>query len=173
MMKIDMDKISVMNKARAEYRREHEFKVVQAALSFYEDHKEEPLFIAGITLYWAEGKKVNDNWRCQLSISNSEPKLLQVYCNFLRKYISPDKSLWRVELFLYPDINEARVKSFWARTLGIPKFQFIKSQVLNGKETKRKLPYGTCCIYINGKDYCLRVKTWIECFGNARLLMRE
>jgi len=77
-----MDKIALMNKARAKYREEHETQFKKRAEMLFEKHKKEPLFIAGVMLYWAEGKTALSE-TCNLELNNSDPALLETYCNFL------------------------------------------------------------------------------------------
>ena len=160
-----IDKVAIMNKAREQYRLEHEAEVEKQAKVSFEQYKNDPLFVAGVMLYWAEGTRLPTGYKkYQLAFTNSEPNILEVYCNFLRRYFSNIELVLRVALFIYEDIDESDAKSFWSKRLKIPLGQFIKTQVLPSRSmlTKTKLRYGTCCVYINSKDYCCTMEMWID-----------
>jgi hypothetical protein len=159
-----MNKILLMNEARKRYRFEHEEEVKEQAIASFENYRNEPLFIAGVMLYWAEGTRIANYRKYQLALTNSEPKLLQVYSNFLRTYFKDIESDLRVGLYIYEDIDESAAKAFWSTQLKIPLNQFIKTQVLPSRSvlTKTKLPYGTCNLYVNSKDYLKTMQIWID-----------
>ncbi|MBL7068311.1 MAG: hypothetical protein ISS34_00415 [Candidatus Omnitrophica bacterium] len=158
-----IDKVAIMNEARERYRLEHEKEIKREAGVSFRRYKNEPLFIAGVTLYWGEGKTTRrDVWN--LELNNTDPNLLKLYCSFLRKYLKVDDSLFRVRLFLYTDLNEEKCKSFWSELLGISLSQFIKSYISESRSsvTKNRLPYGTCSVYISSKDLRTTMAIWIE-----------
>lgn len=160
-----MDKIYIMNKARIEKRRARDVLVEKTAKELFEKHKDEPIFLSGIVLYWAEGTRLNKNYRkYQLAFTNSDANLVNFYCNFLQKYFKNiNQSDWRAGLFLYPDIDVKKAISYWSKVLNISNKQFIKPQILKSRNIQaRKLRFGTCCLYINSKDACLVMQGWIE-----------
>ena len=161
-----MNKVAIMNKARKRYRIEHDLEIRRQAELSFEKYKDQPLFIAGIMLYWAEGKTTSKEIY-NLELNNSDPKLLQVYCNFLRTYFKVDNSLFKARLFLYPDLNEADIKLFWSELLNIPQNQFIKSYISDSRSsvTKNKLIYGTCSVFIAKKDLRSIMSVWIGMFA--------
>ncbi len=162
------DKIAIMNRARKKYRLEHETRVREQAIASFEQYRNDPLFVAGIMLYWAEGK-TTDREPYNLELSNSDPNLLKLYYGFLRRYFNINNSLLKVRLFLYPDLDEEKIKSFWSNLLDIPLNQFIKSYIANSRSsvTKNKLSYGTCSIYIANKDLRIIMGIWIDRMSNA------
>ncbi len=153
-----------MNKARAKYRIEHDIEIKEQAEKSFEQYKNDPLFVAGIMLYWAEGTRLAKYRKYQLALTNSEPELMEVYCNFLRRYFGNIESMLRAALYIYQDINECDAKLFWSTCLKIPLNQFIKTQVLPSRSilTKTKLRYGICCVYLNSKDYSCTMQVWID-----------
>ena len=162
-----IDKVAVMNKAREKYRCEHEEEVKRQAEMSFEQYKNDPLFIAGVMLYWAEGKTTHLA-TYNLELNNSDPKLLKLYCRFLREYLSIDNSSFRIRLFIYPDLDEDKLKLFWSNLLGVPLDQFIKSYISDSRSTvtKNKLTHGTCSVYITSKDLRTTMSVWIEQFAN-------
>jgi len=159
-----IDKVTIMNEARAKYRLEHEAEIKERAKISFEQYKNDPLFVAGVMLYWGEGTRLPEYKKYKLALTNSTPDLLKVYCIFLRRYFTNIESVLRVALFIYQDIDESDTKLFWSDRLKIPLNQFIKTQVLPSRSilTKTKLPYGTCCVYLNSKDYCYTMQVWID-----------
>lgn len=171
-----VDKIAIMNRARLDKRRKRDELVKKEAKFLFKRYKNDPLFLAGIVLYWAEGTRLSGHYRkYQLAFTNSDPNLTGFYCSFLRRYF-PNINIddWRAGLFLYPDIQANKAVSYWSDILGIPPKQFIKSQVLNSKNGQtKKLVFGTCCIYVNSKDACLTMQEWINFVGrNAGVIQR-
>ena len=158
-----------MNHARILKRRRRDLSVKNSASELFEKYKNNPLFLSGVVLYWAEGTRLNKNYRrYQLAFTNSDSKLLSFYSKFLQRYFRDiDSKDWRIGLFLYPDIDSRQAISYWSHILRVPREQFIKPQILTGQNIQnKKLKFGTCCLYINSKDACLRMQTWIDAIGS-------
>ena len=82
----------------------------QEAVKEFKKYKNDPLFLAGIMLYWGEGEKQQKS--SQVRLSNSEPEMLKIFYLFLTKVlkIHPDKVFsW---LLLYPDLIDSVQKNF-------------------------------------------------------------
>ena len=165
-----------MNRARLQKRIARDNSVAKEAADLFEKYKSDPVFLSGIILYWAEGTRLSKNYRkYQLAFTNADPKLVGFYCNFLQKYFKNiGKKDWRAELFLYRDIREKEAIAHWSGVLGIPRKQFIKTQVLESRGTQnRKLQFGTCCVYVNSKDACFTMQKWIETIGNNAAVIQR
>jgi len=159
-----------MNRARLRKRRDRDISVKKEAIGLFKKYRNEPLFFPGIALYWAEGTRLTKKYRkYQLALTNSDPSLINFYCEFLKKYFKNiPRENWRAELYLYPDINPEEAISYWSHILGISQRQFIKPQILPSKNGQyKKLEFGTCCIYINSKDACITMQVWIELLCNS------
>lgn len=171
-----IDKIVIMNRARLKKRQDRDILVKKEAEELFKECRNEPLFLSGVMLYWAEGTRLNGSYRkYQLAFTNSDSLLVGFYCNFLSKYFpNIDRKDWRAGLFLYPDIKTDEAISYWAGVLNISHRQFIKPQVLTGKNSQtKKLKFGTCCVYVNSKDACLTMQAWIDSAGsNAAVIQR-
>lgn len=82
-----IEKISLMNRARLEKRISRDISVVKTAEGSFEKFRKDPIFLSGIALYWAEGTRLNKNYRkYQLAFTNSDSKIINFYCNFLGTY---------------------------------------------------------------------------------------
>lgn len=112
--------------------------------------KERELLISGLMLYWAEGWKKNSG--C-VALSNSDPKLMQLFLEFLRKICGVYENRLKVLLHLYEGQNELELKKFWSKTTGIPLTQFSASYVHEGKSGtyKKKSKYGTLSLRYGDK----------------------
>ncbi len=111
-------------------------------------------YLAGLFLYWGEGKKSD---LTDLSISNTDPSAIRFFITWLTKSLGVPKERLKIHLHLYKDMDVKKEVQYWSRILGIPKRQFNKPYI---KKTSRKtinhkggFGHGTCNVT----------------FGNARL----
>ena len=120
-------------------------------------------------LYACEGTKARRDYRTNngflrsIELTNSDPKIVQVFAKFLREIICADWNRVRGQLFLYPDLDEVKLKKFWSSQSSIPIEKFQKSIVLMAKEGKFKAnPYGTFKIRYSCKDDFIRLEQLID-----------
>jgi len=81
---------------------------------------ERDLLIAGAMLYSGEGAKTGG----AVVFANSDPRLVIVFCEWLRSCFELDESWWRVRLYLHQGLDAAVAETFWERATGIPRTQF-------------------------------------------------
>lgn len=124
--------------------------------SIYEEEKNywlslspRELEIAGLFLYWGEGNK---NLKTQLSLNNTDPKVLKFTLYWMKKALKIPKKKIKVWLHLYSDMNPNKEIEFWSKTLDIPLSQFIKPYI---KKSKREdldhkgFGHGTCGLAVS------------------------
>ncbi|MBA3531367.1 MAG: hypothetical protein H0T73_05530, partial [Ardenticatenales bacterium] len=141
-----------------------EFKAILA-----EDLTERELVFLGLMLYWGEGAKTDGH---QLSVSNSDPAMLQIFVLWLERFFNIDRSQLRAYIFIYPDIDIAEAENYWSEVIGIPLSQFYKAQI-DTRENKSvdkqgKLKYGTVHLAACGEgttDRQRKIMVWIELLG--------
>lgn len=136
----------------------------QAAIREFERMKDDPLFLAGVMLYWGEGEKQPKSSKVRLG--NSEPEMIKIFYLFLTKRlnISPDKiSVW---LLLYPDLVEPVMKNLWSKAAGIPIDQFRKATFIKGRQPTKRLSYGVCTIVVSSRALKERMLKWLELYGD-------
>ncbi|KOX19166.1 MULTISPECIES: hypothetical protein [unclassified Streptomyces] len=77
------------------------------------------LFIAGVTLYWAEGAKDKSYRRREvLQFINSDPDVITLYLRWLDLLgVTPDRLRFRVSIHESADVAEA--ERFWAELAGV------------------------------------------------------
>lgn len=97
---------------------------------------EKEFFLTGIALYWAEGTKK----KREVSLCNSDPKMINFIISWLRKFFSISKD----DLRLVVGINQIHreredlVKKYWSEMTNIPLEQFRKTSF---KKTNNKKVY--------------------------------
>lgn len=128
------------------------------------------LELAGAVLYKCEGTKLRKDTRYPngntflyaIEFTNSEPVLVKLFLEFLRKVIKVDDKRLKSELFLYPDMNKEKLKQFWSEITNIHPENFHKTIILKAKTSKFKPnPLGTCKIRYVGKEAFLRLNAVI------------
>lgn len=112
----------------------------------------EPLHVAGCMLYWAEGAK-NRN---QLRFTNSDPKMIAFFVEFLRRYFSVADENVKITCNLFADHldRQREIEQFWLDALRLPRSSLCRSTVnvyskYSKKKRKNKLPYGTCRVVVS------------------------
>jgi hypothetical protein len=128
----------------------------------FESLKDNPLFIAGIMLYWAEGDGNLDNANTRLT--NTDPRMVRMFIDFALQVCNVPIENVKIGLIIYPDIIENVCKEFWNKYLGIPFNQFYKTQLIEGKIKEKKLEHGICMVRIGGTALKIRIHTWINLY---------
>ncbi len=125
-------------------------------------YKKDPLFMAGIMLYWGKGDQQQKY--SSIKLSNSEPEMIRIFYLFLTKRVGipPDKI--RCWLLLYPDLIESVQKNFWSKVTGIPTEKFMKSTYIKGGHPKKRLSYGVCTLRVGSRALKERMLRWIELY---------
>jgi len=124
--------------------------------------KRNPLFIAGLMLYWGEGDSKIEN--SQVRLSNTTPDLIKIFSLFLKNICKIPKEKIKISLILYPDLNEKKCKLFWSAAADIPVAQFKKGQVIKGKHPTKKLTYGICMVHFTSRQLKEKIFVWINLF---------
>jgi hypothetical protein len=121
--------------------------------------KYNPLFIAGLMLYWGEGDKLT---RAHVKITNTDPELIALFVHFLRFICLIPLDKIKGEVLIYPDLNEQACLSYWMKHSGLPKKGFFKTTTIKGKHVKRRLTYGVCMINVSSTYFKVKMMEWIK-----------
>ena len=78
------------------------------------------LLIAGTALYAGEGAKGDG----VVKFANSDPRMILLFCAWLRRFFDVDESRLRVHLYLHQGLDLDGARSFWSALTGIPLIQF-------------------------------------------------
>jgi tRNA G10 N-methylase Trm11 len=110
-------------------------------------------FIAGLALYWGEGKK--SDW-ATTGVTNTDPQILQFFIKWLEVNYGINKKSMRVALQLYNDMDIKKENNYWAEKLKITQKQFIKPYIKNSNSLrinhKGSFGHGTCTIVVYGVE---------------------
>lgn len=135
-----------------------------AAVREFDRLKDDPLFLAGMMLYWGEGEKQQKS--SQVRLSNSEPEMIKIFNLFLTKRLKIPAEKVSAWLLLYPDLVDSVQKNFWAKATGLSLGQFKKSIYIKGRHPTKRLSYGVCTIYISSRALKERILKWLELYQN-------
>ena len=83
---------------------------------------DEALLVAGIALYAGEGSKTDGEVR----FSNSDPKMVRLFCVWFRRFFNVDETRMRGRLYLHQGLDVSAAEAFWSSVANIPTTQFYK-----------------------------------------------
>jgi hypothetical protein len=141
-------------------RREHVASIVESAQLQVTSLAADPFWLAGLTIYWAEGFKTER----ALGMSNSDPDLLRYFLKWCRRYHNPDAE-FRSKLNLHAGNDEGAAIGFWAEQMGLQVADFTKTFIKPDGTGHRKnhLPYGVCQLRMRrSADAFHRTRGWID-----------
>ncbi|QQS22890.1 helix-turn-helix domain-containing protein [bacterium] len=135
------------------------------------------LLLIGAALYWGEGHKraIMKNGVARsyhpVSLSNSDPKLVAIFLEFLRKVCKIEENRLKAGLRIYQHQNPEQLLQFWSKLTKIPKERFEKFYYGVSKSTLNKrpynvLPYGTIQVRIGDTATFHKIMGWIEGIAN-------
>ena len=122
----------------------------------------ERLRIAGLMLYWAEGAKRSYH---TVDLTNSDPRLIQVFLRFLREICGVAESRLRVYLYVYEGQDVDAIRKYWSKLTRIPKKQFLKpyiSRLRPDRTRSRVLPNGIVHIRYCDARLLKQLFSWID-----------
>ena len=156
------DRIIHLNNVRGENLKKVYENARKEAREDFEKLKYSPLFIAGITIYWGEGDKASKNG---FRISNSDPILIKIFLQFLRKACGADEKRIRAGLLVYPDLDKETCEIYWSKALGLSKENFTKSIFIQGKHKTRKVSNGICTLSFSSRFLKEKMLIWMSLLG--------
>ena len=154
-----LKKIIAANKKRWELLREQHRK---EATKEFSKLKQDPLFLAGIMLYWGEGEKQPKS--SQVRLANSEPEMVKLFNLFLTRLLKIPHEKISAWLLLYPDLIDSVQKNFWSKATNLQISQFKKSIYIKGRYPTKRLSYGVCTIFVSSRALKERMLKWIELY---------
>ena len=87
---------------------------------------DENFFVAGLTLYLAEGSKTDHG---KIVFTNTDPRTVKLFLRWMVKFLKISKSDIKAELHLYENMDIDEEKKFWENQLGFSTTQFYKTQI--------------------------------------------
>jgi hypothetical protein len=110
---------------------------------------ETSLLLVIASLYWAEGAKRD------FSFCNSDPKMIAVFVEGLRKLFSLDNSEFTISLRLFEDLDIQKSIKFWSEVVG---FNLDNRAYINIQKGSKigKLEYGICRVRVRKSGLLLK-----------------
>lgn len=158
-VKARIGKLNEANRARWEKLRKGSVELAEKEFVSLWDN---PLFVAGINIYWGEGDSKEKN---PLRIANTDSRMIKVYCKFLTDIMKVPKEKIRLWILLCPDLNDEACKGYWQKISGMGEENFVKSQHINGRHKVNRLEYGVCNVVVNSRYEKLKMLAWIDLFA--------
>ena len=114
------------------------------------------LRLIGAALYACEGTKLRIDKRSgkpyyAIEFTNSNPKLIKLFLEFLRKVIGVEEPKLKGLLLIYDDVNKKEAEKFWSDYLSIPLSRFNKSVIHPSKGRNDLSPVGTFKVRYHSK----------------------
>jgi transposase len=157
--KENTSRLLLINKARNTERKKQYQEAERVAKIEYENYRTNPLFMAGLALYVAEGDNTHSRL---LRLANSRPELHRLFIRFVTQFLSVEKHAIHFWLLLYPDLEEVKCMKYWSKKTGISVAQFYKSQVIEGRSKKRTLHFGVGNTIIGSTLLKKKLDLWIS-----------
>ena len=135
---------------------------------------ENPLFMTGLALYWAEGDK---NMHERAKFTNSDERMISIMMRWFREICHVPEERFRIALHIHNLHVASDVKQHWMNITGIPEAQFQKIYIKETSLHHRKniLYNGTCAIVVCDKNLFRRISGWklgiIDHFSRPRISM--
>ncbi len=133
----------------------------------FEKYRQDPFFVFGVALYWAEGAKTSRRFQ----FINSDPYIMQLMVKWIEKYLKIDKKDFSVRLYIHKIYSSEECHDFWAEALDIPKALFSKPVFKKTPHVlKRKESYKGCIrIDLPKVRPWLIVNNWQRSLGDSYL----
>lgn len=152
-------RLKLINKARSSERTKRYQEAVKDADTQFKHYQNDPLFVAGIMLYMAEGDQKHHRL---IRIANARIDVHKIFIRFALEYLGVAEQQIHFWLLLYPDLSEEVCMKKWSKAVGLPYSQFYKNQVIQGRSKKRTLHYGVGNTIIGSTVLKQKLNRWIE-----------
>lgn len=97
-------------------------RLVEEGLARIGRLSEREFLVAGVALYAGEGSKGDGTVR----FVNSDPRMVVLFCAWLRHFYEIDESRLRLALYLHQGLDLSAAMAYWSGLTGIPESQFSK-----------------------------------------------
>ncbi len=147
-----------LNKVRGEHLAKAYAEARDEAVKDLVEYKYNPLFIAGLMLYWGEGDKIS---KAAVRLTNTDPDLIALYVQFLLRVCRIPEEKIRASVIVYPDLDEEKYRIYWSKRSGVALRRFTKSVVIEGRHKTRRLGYGVCTITVSSTYLKVKMVEWM------------
>jgi hypothetical protein len=126
---------------------------------------QDPLWVAGTVLYWAEGAKTRNNLR----LANSDPRALRLFIDWVRIYLNGEAA-FSLHLHLHDGNDEAEARDFWIHETGLREANFHRTFIKPAGTGHRKnhLEHGICTVKLRCPSNAWNVgMEWIDALSES------
>lgn len=119
------------------------------------------MFIAGMSLYLAEGDKADR----RVAFSNADPRTINFMMKWLRIICFVPEKKFRCCIYIHDNLDEKAAKLYWSKITDISLSQFMKSYIVKNKAQRfrrTKHEYGICRIVVCDVNLHRKIMGWIS-----------
>lgn len=135
------------------------------AVREFQKLKSDPLFMAGVTLFWSGGTRTVTN---RTRYASGDPEKIQTFLRFLTQVCGVGEESIRLTLVLPPDVDPASAERFWAFASRSPMSRFYSSSTMKTARTSRT-GQGTCTVLVGGRYLREKLGEWLKILPKALL----
>lgn len=167
------DQIAAIKERRAQipgisvdtnWRRRAEIRELrEVARSLVPELATDPLWVAGLVLYWAEGNKS----RSRVGMANTDPRALRLFILWIRNYVNP-AAQFSIQLHLHEGNDDRTAQDYWRSETGLIEANFVKTFIKPKGTGHRKnhLVRGVCTVRMKrSADAWNIIMEWIDCLA--------
>lgn len=125
----------------------------------FEQLKYNPLFIAGVMLYWGEGDKVTKH---QVRLTNSDAEMSRLFVHFIKKICQVPSAKIRANVLIYPDLDPVACIDHWSEKTTLDKRSFTKCVTIQGRHKTKRLSHGVCIVIVSSTYLKVKVLEWLK-----------
>lgn len=140
-----------LEKARFASAKTNREKRIQRTLQIFNEAKKEfpnfsinPLFLVGLSMYWAEGSKRGGT----VEVINSDIEVIKLMIKWFNKFLGVPVEKMRFRLYTHKQFAHEESEKFWARELDVNLSQFQKTVYKFSPHNFKKRPDYRGCLRI-------------------------
>lgn len=156
--KANAERLSLLNKAKSKERDKRYVEALKSANTEYRHYRTNPLFIAGLMLYMAQGDKSS---KSVIRLSSSNLDEHKIFIKFAVAYLGvskPDIKFW---LLLNACQDESESINLWTKSLKLIPSQCYKHQIIQSSNNKSSLQFGTGNTIIGNTVMKIKLLRWV------------
>ncbi|MDP3999407.1 MAG: hypothetical protein Q8P76_02320 [bacterium] len=152
-------KAAISNRKKRIQRTKAIFKEASSSLAGFITN---PLFIIGLSLYWAEGSKRGGN----TEIINSDPMIIKIMINWFNKFLDIPREKMKFRLYIHKPYADEKLEKYWSQGLKISLNQFQSTVYKFTPYNFKKIPdYKGCLrLYVGGINHLRKILGWQKLF---------
>jgi len=135
-------------------------KIIHDAKNEFLQYINDPFFLIGLTLYWAEGNRKQE----AVQFTNSDPVAIKLMLNWLVRYCQITKQDVKIRLYIHKIYADKQCEKFWSKITGIPLDNFQRTIYKPTPHKIKKNPEYKGCVQLRVLRVNLfwRIMGWIE-----------